>query len=52
VGELENELTSIELTSEEDSIRLALTTHGQFTMHSLYVHWSFPGVRDLKMEEL
>jgi hypothetical protein len=31
---------------------VAVTSHGQFTMHSLYTHWTFPSVRDLKMEEL
>jgi hypothetical protein len=51
-GQMVSELTDIELTTEKDSIRWALTPHGQFTMHSLYVHWSFPEVRDLKMEEL
>jgi hypothetical protein len=51
-GGLENELIAIELISEEDSIKWSLTTHGQFIVHSMYVHWSFPRVRDLKMEEL
>jgi hypothetical protein len=51
-GELENELSGIELTNEEDSVRWALTSHGQFTMYSLHMHWLFPGVRYLKIEEL
>jgi hypothetical protein len=51
-GEMENELAGIELTNVDDSVRWALTSHDQFTMHSLYVHWSFSGVRDLKIEEL
>jgi hypothetical protein len=50
--ELESELVDTELTTEEDSVKWALTSHGQFTVHSLYTHWSFPGVRDLKLEEL
>lgn len=41
--ELESELAKIELTSEEDSVKWALTSHGQFTMHSLYIHWAFLG---------
>jgi hypothetical protein len=49
---MESELASIELTSEEDSVRWALTSHGQFIVHYLYVHWLFPVVRDMKMEEL
>jgi hypothetical protein len=49
---LKSELANIELTTEEDSVKWALTPHGQFTVQSLYTHWSFPGVRDLKMEEL
>jgi hypothetical protein len=52
VGEMESELADIELTTEEHLVRWALTSHSQLTVHSLYVHWSFPGVRDLKMEEL
>jgi hypothetical protein len=49
---MESELAGVELTMEDDSVRWALTSHGQFIVHSLYVHWSFPEVRDLKMEEL
>jgi hypothetical protein len=49
---MESELASIELTSEEDSVRWALTSHGQFIVHYLYVHWLFHVVRDMKMEEL
>jgi hypothetical protein len=52
VGDLESELEVIELTSEEDSVRWALTPHGQFTTSSLYRHWTFPWVRDLMMEVL
>jgi hypothetical protein len=50
--EIQSELANIELTTEEDSVKWALTPHGQFTVHSLYTHWSFLGVRYLKMEEL
>jgi hypothetical protein len=46
-GDMESELADVELTMEDDSVRWALTSHGQFI-----VHWSFPGVRNLKMEEL
>jgi hypothetical protein len=45
-------LEGIELTNEEDSMRWALTPHDRFTTSSLYRHWSFPGVRDLMMDEL
>jgi hypothetical protein len=33
-------------------VRWTLTPHDQFTTSSLYRHWTFPGVRDLMMEEL
>jgi hypothetical protein len=35
-AELESELANIKLTAEEDSLKWALTSHGQFTVHSLY----------------
>jgi hypothetical protein len=35
---MESELADIELTTEGDSVKWALTPHGQFTVHSLYVH--------------
>jgi hypothetical protein len=50
--ELESELAEIELTSEENSVKWAITARVQFTVHSLYIHWTFPGVRDIKIEEL
>jgi hypothetical protein len=50
--ELESELADIKLTIEEDSVKWALTSHGQFTVHSLYTHLTFSGIKDLKMEEL
>jgi hypothetical protein len=50
--ELESELAEIELTTEEDTVKWALTPHGLFTVHSLYIHWTFLGVRDIKIEEL
>jgi hypothetical protein len=50
--ELEIEMADIELTTEDDLVRWVLTPHGQFTVQSLYTHWSFPGVRDIKIEEL
>jgi hypothetical protein len=50
--ELESELADIKLTTKEDLVKWALNSHGQFTVHSLYTHWTFPDVRDLKMEEL
>jgi hypothetical protein len=33
-------------------MRWMLTSYGQFTSAFLYRHWSFVGVRDMKVEEL
>jgi hypothetical protein len=51
-GELERELEGRELSNEEDSIRWVLNPYGQFTTSSRYMHWSFPEVKDVVMEEL
>jgi hypothetical protein len=50
--ELEKELEGVQLTDEEDSVRWMLTPHGRFTTASLYRFWTYPGVRDKKMEEI
>jgi hypothetical protein len=50
--ELEMELKGVQLTEEEDSVRWMLTPHGQFTTSSLYRFCTFPGVRNLKIEEM
>jgi hypothetical protein len=50
--ELERELERITLFDREDFIRWALSANGQFSTSSLYMHCSFPGVVDIRMEEL
>jgi hypothetical protein len=41
-----------QLNNDEDTVRWALTNHGQFTIASLYRHCSFSGVLDVRMEDL
>jgi S-adenosylmethionine:diacylglycerol 3-amino-3-carboxypropyl transferase len=50
--ELERELEGVQLNTKDDTVRWALTKHGQFTSASLYRHCSFSGVLDVRMEDL
>jgi hypothetical protein len=51
-GEPERELGEVQLNTEEDTMRWALTKHGQFTTAYLYRHCSFSGVFDIRMDDL
>jgi hypothetical protein len=50
--DLEAELEGVQLADEEDSVRWMLIPHEQFTTSMLYEFYSFPGARNLKMEEM
>jgi hypothetical protein len=50
--ELERELEQVALSDRDDSIRWVLSPSGQFSTSSLYIHCSFSGVVDVRMEEL
>jgi hypothetical protein len=50
--DLEECLSRVHLTDEEDTVRWALTKNGQFSVASLYKHCVFSGVIDMRMEEL
>jgi hypothetical protein len=43
---------AVQLNSEGDTMRWALTKHGQFTTASLYRQCSFSRVLDVRMEDL
>jgi hypothetical protein len=45
-------LINIQLTSNTDIIKWCLTPNGQFSIASLYPHYSFSGVTDARMEEM
>jgi hypothetical protein len=50
--ELEECLSWVHLSDEEDIVKWALTKNGLFSMTSLYKHCVFSGVVDVRMEEL
>jgi hypothetical protein len=50
--ELEECLSRVHLSEEEDTIKWALTKNGLFSVASLYKHCAFSGVVDVRMEEL
>jgi S-adenosylmethionine:diacylglycerol 3-amino-3-carboxypropyl transferase len=50
--ELEECLSRVYLTDEDDTVRWALTKNGQFSVASLYKHCVFSGVIDMRIEEL
>jgi hypothetical protein len=49
---LEKELAQVCLSNREDSSRWVLSANDQFSTSSLYRHFSFSGVVDVRMEEL
>jgi hypothetical protein len=50
--DLEECLSRVHVTDEEDTVRWALTKNGQFSVASLYKHCVFSGVIDMRMEQL
>jgi hypothetical protein len=42
----------IQLSEEEDIAYWALTKNGKFSVASLYKHCAFPGVVDVRMNEM
>jgi hypothetical protein len=45
-------IRGVHLSKGEDSVRWMLTPNVQFTTSSLYRFCSFPGTRNMKMEEM
>jgi hypothetical protein len=45
-------LEHVALSDREDTIKWALSSNGQLSTSSLYRHFSFSGVVDVRMEEL
>jgi hypothetical protein len=50
--ELEEWLSMIQLSEEEDIAYWASTKNGKFSVASLYKHCAFPGVADVRMNEM